>query len=134
MLRAPQATKGLPFSENKAKGRSRCVHTLMVAAAIWDSMGRGEDWIEGIQSPSEAEMVDPVEGEMDEIGTEVTVRPEKVTEVPSRRTAEFLLSKDDEDYAAKLRNTLHFMSVYKFPPHIFPVAYLQRLSRNQKKA
>lgn len=56
----------------------------MVAVAIWESMDRVEDWVKGMQSPSDAEMVDPEGGKVDEIGTEVAVHPETVT---SKRTA-----------------------------------------------
>ena len=42
--RPPQASKSVACSENKARKRTKCVHTLLVALALWREgrMGDGE--------------------------------------------------------------------------------------------
>lgn len=103
----------------------------MVGAALWASTGRGDDWVDGTRSPPDAERADPEEAGLDKVGTEVIVRLEKVTD---NRTAEHLLSLDRKYHAVQLRNILRLICPSTISSRISPRAYLQRFSRNQKKA
>ena len=115
LLGLRKATRGYPCTENRV-GRPKCIHTQMVAAAIWASTGRGEDWVQGTRSTPDDERVD-AEERLDEVGTEDA---ENSDTSGTRRTAKHILSeKGSKYYTLQLRNTLYLMSVYRFPPH-FP--------------
>ena len=44
--RDAQATKGEPCTENQLRKRTRCIHTQLVAVALWTKEGKGDEGID----------------------------------------------------------------------------------------
>ena len=44
--RPSQANKGVACSENKARKRTKCVHTLLGALALWRAGGKGNEGLD----------------------------------------------------------------------------------------
>lgn len=90
-----QANRGGPCSEYEKKNR-KCLHTLVVALALWQEEGMRDDGL-GM-------------GQVDSDGGRI---PDGTP-----RTAQKMLDKDAPAYRKGLANCLNTMSVYKFPENL----------------
>lgn len=101
-----QANKGVAFSENKARKRTKCVHTLLVALALWREGGMGTEGLD-------------VGGDMSgEEGGDEGDDGEDPGGASCQHTAQILLDNDGKKYARDLANSFNFMSIYKLPPSL----------------
>lgn len=93
-------------SENKARKRAKCVHTLLVALALWRAGGMGNEGL------------DVGEDNLGEEGGNDGDDGADPGGASCQRTAQILLDDDGKKYARDLANSLNFMSIYKLPPSL----------------